>query len=291
MTATATAMDGATRRARPSSFSIAFRVLPRERRRAIEAVYAFCRRADDAVDEAPDPLAARTALAQIARELDDVFRGPADRRLASSLAGAVSAFQLPREPFNLLLEGVGWDLEGRRYETRADLREYCRRVASSVGVLCVRIFGCAGPGCDRYAEELGIALQWTNILRDLGSDLGHGRVYLPAESLRGHSLTPEDLLSRGAVPTERIDALVRSEAAYARSCFSAAEGSLPIAERRRVLAGSIMGAVYQALLAKIEKAGARVLERRISVSGPRRAWLALRCLLRDGLFAAAGAAR
>jgi len=274
-----------------SSFFAAFPFLPAARRRGIETVYDFCRRADDAVDEAADPRAARAALTEMAAELDHAFPLSVQGRAPSRLGAVVSSFGLPKEPFDLLLEGMSWDLEGRRYATRADLREYCRRVASSVGVLCVRIFGCTDPACDRYAEELGVALQWTNILRDLGSDLRRGRLYLPAESLGTHSLAPADLETHRDGASGRVDALVRSEAAYARSCFQAAERLLPPAERRRVLAGRIMGAIYEALLAKIEKAGARVLDRRVSLSRAGRTFVALRLFLDDRLAGGSGAPR
>ncbi len=257
----------------------------------METVYDFCRRADDAVDEASDPFAARAALREMASELDGAFSVASERRAPSRLSAAVSSFGLPRAPFDLLLEGMHWDLEGRRYATRAELCEYCRRVASSVGVLCVRIFGCSDPACDRYAEELGVALQWTNILRDLGSDLKRGRLYLPAESLRSHSLDPEDLEVAGEGALGRIDALIRSEAEYARSRFREADRLLPRAETHRVLAGRIMGAIYQTLLGKIEKAGAQVLERRVAVSRVGRIFVALRLFLGDRLVRGAGESR
>jgi phytoene synthase len=199
------------------------------------------------------------------------------------LGAAVRAFELPRRPFEDLIEGVAWDIEGRSYTTRADLRAYCHRVASTVGLLCVRIFGCRDPACDVYASELGVALQWTNILRDLGADLAQGRVYVPAESLMRHGVTEADLRAPGADAARRISALVRDEAAYARRCFAAASEALPAAERSRVLAGEIMATIYRALLGKVERAGARVLDRRIRVSSLRRAWLAVGLLARDRL--------
>jgi phytoene synthase len=269
-----------------SSFFVAFRVLPAERRRAIEAVYDVCRRADDAVDEAPDPPTARGALERIAAEIDRVFTGAADE--ANALAEAVARYHLPRRPFDRLLEGVGWDLEGRRYATATELREYCSRVASSVGHLCVRIFGCTDPACDAYADELGVALQWTNILRDVGGDLQRGRVYLPAASLEAHGLSPNDLARRAPDVRARVAALVRDEAAYARRCFAVAERILPAAERRRVLAGRIMGAVYLKLLRRVEHAGAAVLDRRVRVSAAVRAAVALRLVAAEGLRGLAG---
>jgi phytoene synthase len=272
-----------------SSFFVAFRVLPPERRRAIEAVYGFCRRADDAVDEAPDAATAARSLARVRAEIHELFAGAAGR--TGELGAAIARFGLPREPFEHLLEGVQWDLEGRRYETTAELREYCRRVASSVGRLCVRIFGCPGSRGDAYADELGVALQWTNILRDLGSDLAKGRVYVPAASLARHGLTAEDLARPAGEIRGRIAALVRAEAAYARECFAAAERALHPEDRPRVLSGRIMGAVYEALLTRVEWAGAAVLESRVRLPALSRAAVALRVVAAERAREWAGTGR
>jgi phytoene synthase len=262
---------------------VAFRVLPRARREGILAVYAFCRRADDAADEAAGPDEARAALALIRRELEDAFRGREDDPRVARLARAVATFRLPREPFEDLLEGVSWDIEGRRYESQEDLRQYCRRVASAVGLLCVRVFGCEGGRADDYAEELGVALQWTNILRDVGEDLGRGRVYLPADALRFHGISERDLFGRDPTTRRRLDALILEQAAYARARFAAAAAAFPPEERRRLLAGRIMAAVYRALLLKIERAGSEVLDGKIRLAAPRRALIAAGVVLGDRL--------
>lgn len=272
-----------TRLPRPtggSNFFVAFRVLPPERREAIRAVYAFCRRADDAVDQARDPQEGRAALQRVAALLDRVYGergGPADE---AALRRAVERFALPRRPFEDLLEGVSWDLEGRRYEDRGDLREYCYRVASTVGLLCVRIFGCRGDSCDAYAERLGIALQWTNILRDVGVDLARGRVYLTRQSLREHGLTEESLRRGSADCRSRLAALVRAEAAHNRGLYAEAERLLPPEERPRVLAGEIMAAVYRRLLRRVERAGHTVLDRPVRLSSLERGWVAAGVLVR-----------
>jgi phytoene synthase len=267
-----------------SSFHVAFRILPPERRRAIEAVYGFCRRADDAVDEAPDAATARASLTHVAGEVEALFGGRSATGEAADLRElryAVDRFGLPREPFDLLLEGVRWDLEGRTYATTPELREYCRRVASSVGRLCVRIFGCPGGRCDTYADELGVALQWTNILRDLSADLARGRSYLPASSLALHGVTVDDLRQPTPARRERIARLVRSEAAYARACFEAADRALPAEDRIKVLPGRIMGAVYEKVLERIEWAGAAVLDSRIRLPRLARPATALRVVARE----------
>ncbi len=266
-----------------SNFRVAFRVLPRARREGILAVYAFCRRADDAADEAAGPDEARAALAAVRRELDDAFGGREDDPRVARLARVVTAFRLPRGPFEDLLEGVGWDIEGRRYESEEDLCRYCRRVASAVGLLCVRVFGCENRCADDYADELGVALQWTNILRDVGEDFDRGRLYLPACALSRHGLSERDLSRRDPEARRRLDALIREQAAYARARFAAADDVLPAGERRRLLAGRIMAAVYRALLGKIDRAGAGVLDRKPRLAAPRRGLIALGVLLRDRL--------
>ena len=260
-----------------SSFFIAFRVLPPDRRRAIEAVYAFCRAADDAVDDAPDRAAGERALESVRARLEAAWRGEGDRALGE----AIVRFELPRRPFDDLLEGCAWDLEGRRYADREALRGYAYRVASTVGLLCVRIFGARGPGRDRYAEEMGIALQWTNVLRDVRQDLSRGRVYLPADSLRAHGVDESDLRSPRPEARGRIAALVRDEAAWARSRFEAARAALDPEDRPRVLSGSIMAAIYEALLDRIERAGDGVLDADLRVRSIRRLWIAGRTLLRE----------
>ena len=264
-----------------SSFRIAFRVLAPERRRAIEAVYGFCRAADDAVDEARDRDHASRQLAAIRTALEETFAGEGPW---PALREAIARFRLPRTPFDDLLEGVGWDLEGRRYATRQDLREYARRVASTVGLLCVRVFGCERGRCDGWAEELGIALQWTNVLRDVGVDLDRGRVYLPEDSLREHGVD-EPLLRRAragaatAGELRRVDGLIRAEAAHARACFARAAAVLPDAERARVLSGRIMGAVYRALLERIVRQGAGVLRQPPHITALSRTAIAARVVL------------
>jgi phytoene synthase len=187
-----------------------------------------------------------------------------------------------------LLEGVSWDLEGRRYGERRDLREYCYRVASTVGLLCVRIFGCREGSCDAYAEELGIALQWTNILRDVGVDLGRGRVYLVQRALCEHGLTEEDLRRGDRATRSRLAALIREEAGYARGLYAAAQRLLPREERPKVLAGEIMAAVYWRLLRRVERSAHAVLDGPARLSALERGWVAAGTLMRRGLRAGRG---
>lgn len=262
-----------------SHFFVAFRVLPRDRFEAITAVYDFCRRADDAVDESPDRKTAEEALRAVRAELDRVFRGED----LGPLAEAVVRFDLPRVPFDDLLEGVSWDLEGRRYATRSDLERYCARVASTVGLLCVRIFGCPDGSCDSYATRLGIAMQWTNVLRDIAPDLRMGRLYLPGESMARHGLDEEGLRRAEPAARARLRALIREEASYARAQYAAAEAALPARFRRTVLSGQIMAAVYRSLLRRVERAGDRVLDRKIRVGGAGKAWAFARTVVANRL--------
>lgn len=273
-------MTSVRARPRASHFRAAFGVLAPERREAIRAVYGFCRRADDAVDEAPDADAARARLEAVEQELAALYDG-SGRPAEPALAEAISRFGLPRTPFDDLLEGVRWDLEGRRYETVEDLRQYCRRVASTVGLLCVRIFGCAEGRGDAWAEELGVALQWTNILRDVGKDLTRGRVYLPSATLARHGLDEAALVRADAPARSALSRLVAEEAAYARGCFARAESLLPGSERARVLSGRIMGAIYRALLRKVEREGAGVLDREVAVPTAARWAIVARLVLAD----------
>lgn len=283
MIAAATATSRPSQPSGGSNFFVAFRVLPPERREAIRAVYRFCRRADDAVDDAADAEEGRAALGRVAALLDRVYDPAAEVGEEAALRRAIARFDLPRKPFDDLLEGVSWDLEGRRYDETRDLREYCYRVASTVGLLCVRIFGCRGGSCDGYAEELGVALQWTNILRDVGVDLSRGRVYLTQRSLCAHGLTEEDLRRGDAASRSRLAALIRAEAAYARGLYAEAERRLPPEERPKVLAGQIMAAVYRRLLRRVERSAHGVLDRPVRLSSLERGWVAAGALLRRGL--------
>lgn len=271
-----------------SNFFVAFRVLPPERRDAIRAVYSFCRQADDAVDDARDQREGRAALARVAAFLDRVYDSAEDQGEEGPLRRAIERFDLPRKPFDDLLDGVSWDLEGRRYEEAADLRGYCYRVASTVGLLCVRIFGCRGDSCDGYAEELGLALQWTNILRDVGVDLARGRVYLTRRSLREHGLTEDDLRRGDPADRSRLERLIRAEAVYARGLYAEAERRLPREERPNVLAGEIMAAVYKRLLRRVERDARRVLDRPVTLSSLERGWVAAGTLLRRRLLTTRG---
>ena len=246
---------------RDTSFYYAFVVLPPDQRRAITAVWDFCRAVDDAVDEkagSANRAAARSAavaeLAKWRRELAASFGGgPVETTVARNLVPHISAFNLPRRAFDDVIDGVEMDLDDRRYATFDDLHQYCLRVASAVGLICIEIFGYKDARCREYALNLGVALQLTNILRDLGKDLGVGRLYLPQEDLIGCGVT-EDALRAGVVsgPVRR---LLKLEAERARDYYRRAALTLPLIDRRRLVAARIMGAIYFDLLRRIERSG------------------------------------
>jgi phytoene synthase len=261
---------------RDTSFYYSFLVLPPRKRSAITAVWDFCRAVDDAVDEAPDADAARTRLALWRDELAAVYAQDSvpTTPQARALQSYVAEFHLPRRPFEDLIDGVEMDLAHVRYQTFAELSDYCRRVASAVGLVCVEIFGYRDPASRTYAVDLGLALQLTNIIRDIATDLRQGRVYLPAEDMAQFHVTEEDL--RGGRLTERVRALIRFECERARFYYAKAAAALPAIDRRSLLAAEIMGAIYFEILRRIERSGYDVFSRRIRVPRPHRALMALR---------------
>ncbi len=271
--------------ARDTSFYYAFLMLPPAKRNAIVAVWDFCRAVDDAVDEAePEgawPLGAdarmkaEDELAMWRGELARCFdaAGQPETAQGRTLQPLVSVFDLPRQPFEDLIDGVAMDLVHDRYDTIEDLLEYCRRVASAVGLVCIEIFGCRDARSREYAVHLGLALQLTNIVRDVGVDLACGRVYLPQEDLRRFGCT-EDALARGVV-TPQVRALLAFEIARAREYFVRASGALPRSDARKLVAAEIMGAIYQDILRRIEANDYDVFTQVVRVPRPARFLIAL----------------
>ena len=244
--------------ARKTSFYYSFLVLPAEQRRAIVAVWDFCRAVDDAVDEAPaagaETPTGRDAVCFWRAELARCFDGVEPQtRQGRRLQPFVQAFNLPRAAFDDVIDGVAMDLDMTRYETFDALYEYCRRVASAVGMICIQIFGCRSEKAREYALNLGLALQLTNILRDVSGDLARGRVYLPLEDLRMFGCSV-DALSAG-IMTEPIRRLIEYECRRARTFYQRAADARPPEDRRRLVAAEIMRAVYFETLNRIELAG------------------------------------
>jgi phytoene synthase len=267
--------------ARKTSFYYAFLALPKLKREAIIAVWDFCRAVDDSVDLAPTASAAGEAISAWRTELDRVFgatdpASPAGRHLKP----IVQAFHLAREDFDALIDGIAMDASPRRYETFADLEPYCHRVASAVGLMCVAIFGYRNPIVRDYARDLGVALQLTNILRDVGVDYRRGRVYLPTEDLVRFGCTEDDIkrevseAGRG-VRSERLRSVLEHHAARARVFYSRAVRALPADEGPSLVAAEIMREVYWDLLQRIELARCDVFSSVIRVPRPAQARIAL----------------
>ena len=265
--------------ARDTSFYYSFLVLPADKRRAVVAVWDFCRAVDDAADEAEgDQASAEVALwrAELARCFDgETPHTPQGRALQPLIA----TFNLPRAAFEALIEGVEMDLHTCRYATFADLYEYCIRVASAVGLMCVEIFGCTDPASRQYAIDLGVALQLTNILRDVPGDLERGRVYIPTEDMVRFGCGDGDLGAEAAaaghgVRAPAVKKLLAFQAQRARDYYRRADLVLPRTDARRLIAAKIMGAIYRGILDRIEAADYDVFSCVIRVPRPRRALIA-----------------
>jgi 15-cis-phytoene synthase len=275
---------------RPTSFYYAFLVLPRDQREAVIAVWDFCRAVDDTVDEQPagarnaDGVAAvRTALQEWRDELNRCYtdepRTPQGHRLQPWL----KRFALSRQPFADLIDGVEMDLDRSRYATFDELYEYCWRVASTVGLICLEIFG--ARDARGYAVNLGVALQLTNILRDVAADFEGGRLYLPQEDLARFNVHEADL--DGGRMSDRVRELLAFEAGRARDYYARARAAKPPHDRRALVAAEIMAAIYRGLLREIERGGYDVFSRRVRLSRRRQMMIALRTWLGTRLHVAA----
>jgi 15-cis-phytoene synthase len=268
-----------------TSFYYAFRVLPAARRRAIYALYALCRVLDDCVDE--DDGEGEAGLARWMEEIDRCYAGAPATELGRELADALRTFPIPRACFADVAAGCRMDLARTRYATFEELAVYCRRVASAVGLASIEIFGYRDPRTRDYAVELGLALQLTNILRDVADDAARGRLYVPLCELQRCGVAPEEFLAaavREGPPPPAVRDVLRALAERARSHYVRAAELLPAADRRSMASAEIMGAVYRALLEEVEGRG-HPLGVRVSLSRPRKAWIALTTLARMRLFA------
>lgn len=247
-----------------TSFYYSFALLPRQKREAIHAVYAFCRYSDDIVDEGPDERRKVVLLRRWRMELSKAERGVSGFSLLNQLSAVARKFGIPFEHFFELLKGMEMDLTKKRYETFDELHRYCYLVASSVGLMCREIFGYRNESTRDYAINLGIALQLTNILRDLKDDARRDRIYLPQEDLKRFGYTEDDLLHCRYTPT--FVELMKFECDRARAYFDAARDSLKDEDKRFFFAARIMWSIYAHTLRRIEAADYNVFERRISIS-------------------------
>ncbi len=266
---------------RKTSFYYSFLVLPAPKRQAILAVFDFCRAVDDSVDLAADPAAAAAGIDRWRAELDRVFRGqPPLTPEGRQLQPCVTPFRLPREHFEALIAGVAMDIDARRFDTFAELEAYCHRVASAVGLICAEIFGYRDRAVLDYARDLGVALQLTNILRDIAVDYRGGRCYLPREDLGRFTCTEADIAREvqragPGIESDRVRAVLEHHAARARVYFSRATRALPSADARAFLPAEIMRAIYWELLTRIEGRSCDVFSELVRVPRARQAQLAI----------------
>ncbi len=261
--------------ARATNFYYSFVFLPREKRRAIEAVYAFARRGDDVVDSGLTSQKACREIDRFRSALEACYTGQGnleDQEL-SALAESIQRFKIPRQPFEDLILGLEMDLHGAAYDTFEHLSLYCYRVASTIGLIAVEIFGYCNPQARDYAVNLGLALQLVNILRDVQSDAKRGRIYLPREDLDRFGVRPEDLLT--GVYSDPFVKLMQFECDRARQQFDLACRLLPREDRRSLVAAEIMAAIYWRILSRIQERRFDVFGNRVCLSRPLKFWTAL----------------
>ncbi|MEO8157846.1 MAG: presqualene diphosphate synthase HpnD [Betaproteobacteria bacterium] len=260
-----------------SSFYYSFLFLPLERRRAITALYAFCREVDDVVDECADADVARTKLAWWRKEIAGTFAGAAQHPVAQALIPVVRTFALPQSHFQDIIDGMEMDLRYNRYPDFATLQTYCHRVAGVVGLMAAEIFGYRDPATLEYAENLGMAFQLTNIIRDVGEDARRGRVYLPLDELARFGLSASDIVHLH--DNDNFQKLIRFQIERAEQYYRQAFAALPAGDRKSQRPGLVMAAIYQTVLKEILNDDCRVLDRRISLTPIRKLWIAWRTWL------------
>jgi phytoene synthase len=259
-----------------SNFLYSFLVLPKEKRKAIYTLYAFCRQTDDIADNSAPPEKRMRQLAIWENELKKCFSKSVSNYF-NSLRQVMERFRIPLEHFLELIAGVRMDIVNFRYKSFEDLKIYCYRVASTVGLMCIQIFGYRDPLIKSYAENLGIALQLTNIIRDIGADSEMGRLYLPDNDIKRFNVRREDIFNQKY--SEEFHKLMEFEAARARSFYKKAEDSLSVHELRNMVVSEIIKNIYLNLLEKIEKESFKVLDKRIRISSPQKVYITLNTLL------------
>ena len=265
-----------------SSFYYAFLFLPPPRRAAITAFYAFCREVDDVVDEVSDLQVASTKLAWWRHEVAQAFGGEASHPVMKALMPLAAEFDIRAEHLNAVIEGCQTDLDQTRFLDFPALARYCHLVAGVVGEVASGIFGREQAATIEYAHRLGLAMQLTNIIRDVGDDARRGRIYLPISELQQFDVKAHELLKREAPwgYSERFQALMRFQAERAHRLYDEAFALLPEADRVAQKPGLMMANIYRALLRDIEAQGFQVLHQRTSLTPLRKLWIALRTHLR-----------
>jgi phytoene synthase len=255
-----------------SSFYYSFLFLPPVQRRAITALYAFCREVDDIVDMKGEPDIARIKLNWWREEIARLFEGQAQHPVTRALTPVIEEFDLPQEQFLEIIDGMEMDLDQHRYASFKELMLYCYRVASVVGLLAAEIFGYRDRHTLKYAHDLGIAFQLTNIVRDVYEDAQRNRIYLPLDELQRFGVQETDILNQKETPA--FHELMCFQAERAKQYYSQALSQLPDADRYSQRCGLIMAAIYRATLEEMERDGFHVLQHRISLTPLRKLWLA-----------------
>jgi phytoene synthase len=262
-----------------SSFYYSFLFLPPERRRAITALYAFCREVDDTVDETSDQSVARIKLAWWRTEVSAMFKGSPTHPVTQALQPHLAPYNLQEQHLQAIIDGMEMDLDQSRYLDYPGLRKYCWHVAGVVGILSASIFGVTNPRTLDYAEKLGLAFQLTNIIRDVGDDARKGRIYLPVNELQQFGVTAADILNFRH--SEKFEALMKFQADRAQGVYDEALALLPKEDRRAQRPGLMMAAIYRTVLDEIEHDNFKVLNQRISLTPLRKLWLAWKTYVRN----------
>lgn len=266
-------------RARARNFAYGFLFLPRAKKRAMNAAYAFSRVCDDVVDEERPREDKVLLLAECRRELDRCLERPSENPIFLALADTARRFDIPLAHFHELIDGVEMDLDARRYRDFADLYPFCYKVAGVVGLISLRIFGASDLERARAgAVDLGIAMQLTNILRDVREDLDHGRVYFPQDELARFGVMEEDLHAGRVTPGFRE--LMAFSVARAREYFARGRALIPLLEPDARFCPAVLQGIYSRLLDRMEGVGYDVFAHRVRLSGPHKLWLVLRYALR-----------
>lgn len=262
-----------------SSFYYSFLFLSKEKRRAITALYAFCREVDDVVDESTDANVARATLNWWRSQVAEIYTGKPQHPVAIALVPVVKQFNMAQEHLLEIIDGMEMDLEQARYQDFKSLQLYCYRVASVVGLLSVEIFGYQNRQTLKYAHDLGIAFQLTNIIRDVGEDARRNRIYLPMEEMQQFGVTAADILN--ARETENFQKLMAFQIERAQKFYDQALAQLPPEDRKSQCVGLIMAAIYRATLIEVTDSGCHVLKERVSLTPTYKLWLAFKTWLKN----------
>ncbi len=257
-----------------SSFYYSFLFLDSQRRDAIMALYAFCREVDDIVDNDNDGSIAQAKLNWWKQEIDNTYRNNPQHPVTRSLANFIAQYHLEQQYFDLIIEGMSLDLVKKQYQTNDELEHYCYRAASAVGVLSAQIFGVTQANTLRYAEVLGLALQKTNILRDIKEDLDRGRIYIPTESLVEAGIQPDRL--QQSIASDNYNRLILDQIEAIEPIYEQALSLLPDEDKKHQKAGLIMAAIYKKILKKIARNPKKAFEQRQTLAPLNKLWIAWR---------------